>query len=645
MKINKSALFLLFLVSLFFNSCHKIETNETLGATDERAVVNISNPEFMETSFCNVSSKWEYYRNSFLNASLFYNNAAVPLDKISPKANSIVSFPHIWKKPQETATYHLRVTGLKPSTNYSVFMYDRFSTAGDLFCNGEFVYSLGRCTSEWTETIPERKMDVVDFSSDENGIADLVMHCSNKDYRKGGIYHSFKIAEENYVDKWFQTTFIIRLFFIGALLIIIIYQLSLFFLNKHKKSFLFLAIFSFFTMIRILFASFSVMLVLFPSIPYSFALKMEFIPIFTTPIFYCLYMLSSNNLSLRKPFIIIIEFISIVFFVICVFLPIYFVNRMVPVFQIFLVISAAYGLSLTFAKHPDGKRHINIFDLLGMLSLFIGILHDVLSYYRLELPSYDTEWVLFGIILFTILQSINTAWVQFLVSENIKKVSNEMSVINTSAYRFVPQAFLSLIGKTDINTVEPNDFCKKKIAIINTDICGFTTISEGLDSSEVFKMLNIYMDYVNPIIRYYGGFIEKVLGDGVVAVFSEGADKALLCALEMQEAMVLLQSYLTKDNLPTVEIGVGVHYGEVVIGTVGNKNRISEVIVSPVVDEVMAIESFNRICHDSVIASEECVNNIVEKDIFSATVIQQTKDKKCNGYNGKVYAIGKSVKY
>ena len=341
MKIKKSALLLLFIIPLYFISCDKPVSKETIGITDERAVVNISNPDSLQTSFCNISFKWEYYRNVFLNASLFYNDEAVDLEKIIPRANCIVSFPHLWPNPQEVATYHVRLTDLKPFQNYSVFMYDRYSTAGDLFCNGKFIYSVGKCSSDWKETVAGRKMDVVVFSSDENGIADLVMHCSNKDYRKGGIYHNFKIAEENYVDKWFQTTFILRLFFVGALLILIIYQLSLFFLNKHKKSFLFLAIFSFFTMIRIVFSSFAVMLVLFPSIPYSFAMKMEYIPIFTTPIFYSLYMLSYDELSLKKPVILTFEIISAVFFVVCVSLPIYYVNRMVPAFQLFLIISAA----------------------------------------------------------------------------------------------------------------------------------------------------------------------------------------------------------------------------------------------------------------------------------------------------------------
>ena len=76
MKIKKSALLLLFIIPLYFISCDKPVSKETIGITDERAVVNISNPDSLQTSFCNISFKWEYYRNVFLNASLFYNDEA-----------------------------------------------------------------------------------------------------------------------------------------------------------------------------------------------------------------------------------------------------------------------------------------------------------------------------------------------------------------------------------------------------------------------------------------------------------------------------------------------------------------------------------------------------------------------------------------
>ena len=265
----------------------------------------------------------------------------------------------------------------------------------------------------------------------------------------------------------------------------------------------------------------------------------------------------------------------------------------------------------------------------------------------------DTEMVMYSFIIFVILQSMKTAWIQNKLSKNLKTLSIETEKANTASYRFVPQQFLQLLGKTDICLVQAKDHCTQKVALINTDVRHFTTISEGLDGKTVFNLLNQYMDYVTPIIRYYNGFIEKVMGDGIIAVFPQGAsqqfanpaDNAMLCALEMQEAMVLLRSYLNTKSLPEIEIGIGVHYGDVVLGTVGNDKRMSEVVVSPIVNEVMAIESYHKVCGISVIASEEVVGNLKEKKMIKAIEIEQKKETPCRGYNGRLYSLEKSVEF
>ena len=78
---------------------------------------------------------------------------------------------------------------------------------------------------------------------------------------------------------------------------------------------------------------------------------------------------------------------------------------------------------------------------------------------------------------------------------------------------------------------------------------------------------------------------------------------------------------------------------------VGNESRMSEVVVSPVVNEVMAVESYNRVSGEGVILSEEVVNNINERNIFKMTLIKQKKETPCTGYKGRLYAVEKSVTF
>jgi hypothetical protein len=72
---------------------------------------------------------------------------------------------------------------------------------------------------------------------------------------------------------------------------------------------------------------------------------------------------------------------------------------------------------------------------------------------------------------------------------------------------------------------------------------------------------------------------------------------------------------------------------------------MSEVVVSPVVSEVMAVESYQKVCGAPVIVSEEVEKNIDEKKLFNINEIEQKKETPCKGYNGRLYSVEKSVDF
>ena len=640
------AVVLLFALSSCNTNVFGINKNKsyTQTTTSKHALVQVDNAQLLTHEWLDISSQWDYYRNRFLNAYQFYNNGPVASSQL-PAANGIVSIPHYWKDAQGTATYHLRIIGLKSNTTYATFLYDKFSTAGEVMCNGKYVYSEGFCSKDWTKTVCGRNMDIVYLRSDNSGVMDLVMRCSNKIYRTGGIYYHIKIAEQAYVENWFMKMFTLRLIFIGALVVIFIYQLALFFFNKYQMMNLYLALFALNATQRLLFASFSIATVLIPSIPYSLSLKLEVMPVYLCGMFYFLFALSYNKKPVLRPFPLICVSVAGLLFLTNVFLPLSLANYFVPAYEAYMLFCGVYGVFITLSKQSDGKRQLNLFDFTGLIALLVGTSHDVAVLYNMPVVAPDTEFVMYAFIIFVILQSMNTAWIQNRLSENIKRITYDTAQANIASYRFVPQQFLKIIDKHDICALKPKDHCTQKVSLINTDVRNFTTISEGLGGKEVFNLLNLYLGYIAPIIRYYNGFIEKVMGDGIIAVFTGTPDNAVLCALEMQEAMVLLRAYLKKEQLPEIEIGIGVHYGDVVLGTVGNEHRMSEVVVSPVVSEVMAVESYQKVCGMPVIVSEEVVKNIDEKKLFNMNEIGQKKETPCKGYNGRLYSVEKSVEF
>lgn len=92
--------------------------------------------------------------------------------------------------------------------------------------------------------------------------------------------------------------------------------------------------------------------------------------------------------------------------------------------------------------------------------------------------------------------------------------------------RFVPHEFLHLMGIDDITSVRIGDHVERPMTILFADIAGFTTISEQMGPAEIFGMLNSYLGEMEPIVRAHHGFVDKFIGDAIMALFPRQADDA-----------------------------------------------------------------------------------------------------------------------
>ncbi len=139
---------------------------------------------------------------------------------------------------------------------------------------------------------------------------------------------------------------------------------------------------------------------------------------------------------------------------------------------------------------------------------------------------------------------------------------------------------------------------KQQITIIMTDIRGFSMLSQELDPQDCVKMLNNYFGVMTPLIQKYDGVINEFLGDAILAIFGapvvsdDHAQQAVACAIEMQQAMGEVNRNHHTWGLPSIEVGIAVNTGEVVVGNIGSENRSKYGIVGHHVNLTARIESF-----------------------------------------------------
>ena len=139
---------------------------------------------------------------------------------------------------------------------------------------------------------------------------------------------------------------------------------------------------------------------------------------------------------------------------------------------------------------------------------------------------------------------------------------------------------------------------KRKVTILMSDLRGFTALAECLEAQEVMTFLNRYLEAMVDVILAYRGTIIEILGDGLLVLFGaplsrdDDAERAVACALAMQLRMDESNAPNRRAGLPDVEMGIGIHTGEVVVGNIGSQQRTKYGVVGSAVNLTGRLESY-----------------------------------------------------
>ena len=162
--------------------------------------------------------------------------------------------------------------------------------------------------------------------------------------------------------------------------------------------------------------------------------------------------------------------------------------------------------------------------------------------------------------------------------------------------RFLPPPLIEevLTSGGEIDT-EPKSI---SATILFSDLVGFTALTSKLRSVKMARILNEYLHCMNNVIFEHGGTVDKFIGDAIMVIFGAPnamdpeiqAQKATDCALRMQEAMVDLNKAWAKDEIPELQMRIGIHHGPVVVGHFGSEMRSDYTAIGPTVNLASRVE-------------------------------------------------------
>ncbi len=198
--------------------------------------------------------------------------------------------------------------------------------------------------------------------------------------------------------------------------------------------------------------------------------------------------------------------------------------------------------------------------------------------------------------------------------------------------KFVSKDTIEMIQKKDNVNIELGG-AKKEVTLLFSDIRGFTSFSENHSPEEVINMLNKYLSFQAEIINDNNGAVDKFVGDEVVGVFKGESSflNAVKCAMKIQQK-ILEENKKSNDN---IHIGIGINFGEVVIGNMGSKDRMDYTVIGDNVNIAA------RLC-DVAKPDQILISESVYKKINSSVKIVSSSEISVKGKSERllVYAIG-----
>ena len=205
---------------------------------------------------------------------------------------------------------------------------------------------------------------------------------------------------------------------------------------------------------------------------------------------------------------------------------------------------------------------------------------------------------------------------------------------------FVPREFLHLLKKETVMDLKLGDHLKQEMTIFFSDIRQFTELFESLSPEEGFKFINSYLTRIVPVIEQYGGFVDKYIGDAIMALFpqSNGADMAVRAAIEIQKKILEYNSHRAKCGYRPLDIGVGIHTGTLILGVVGVHNRMQNTVISDAVNLASRVEGLTKAFGVSMAISGQTFKKLEHPEDYKFRYLGNVKVKG-KGEPTRVYEI------
>ncbi|MCW7460595.1 adenylate/guanylate cyclase domain-containing protein [Leptospira limi] len=583
----------LILISLLFLvSCLSEERNVNKEA--KNGFISLKNHSFQLEPFVALTGEWKFFWNTSPD-----NIQESNLDRI-------LNLPNHWNGYRMDygnlsgfghATFRMQLELPEDLQETMALTVHEQDTSYAIYINGKYYGGSGIPASNTNQFVPMVKSTIVVLPHNKNLTIDL--YVANYVHRKGGIWNdivlsSYTKAENRLTKHKINETILSSIFaFVG------IFFLVMYFYNRDGRQTLGIFLFSLAVLLRTISTGERIVLE-FIDMPYWALLRLEYVSWYwSAPLLYH-YFYTIFPYDFSKKVGNVFYFLSAILTLGLILPPVYFTET-ASIYPIAFVLNGLFILYYLFQAYQKSRMEAKPL-LFGIGLILIGASNDVLHAQAVIHTTYIGPST---VVIFVFLQVFTFGRI---VRQNIIKTlefAEEQKQFSSSFSRFVPTEFLYHLGKNDIRQVDLGDQVQKRMTVLFADIRSFTEFSETLTPKENFDFLNSYLQRVGPIIRHNNGFIDKFIGDAVMALFPYNISDAVKAAVEMQEAIRIYNSHRANCGYIPIEVGIGIHTGNLTLGILGEHKRMEGTVISDAVNLASRIEGITKLFSSRIVISAE----------------------------------------
>lgn len=440
-------------------------------------------------------------------------------------------------------------------------------SASKIWIDGKLHKTYGKITTD--STSPLVIQDYIPFTTKEQE-TEITIELKNQHYPWNRVADWIRVDKLERIESEYNRGQITTFMIIGALSICSVLFLLLSFVNLKIRYNIYMGIFTLFSLLTMILKNSSFLTYFKLTSIWEFVEQISRVSLTLSFTFILIFLMSLFPEAYSKRSIRTIVISSIVISLTS-FIPLYnwYYYKLNLFFNLHIVIAGLF-IFYKIAFRVKKSRSLAKTFLVSLIFYWIATLFDNLWAYKFYIlyPVHN-----FFIIPLVVSMFLLIAKERLNSSKQVEESEQLNKKIRDNFSKFVPLEILDNLGNVELKNKNPGEYVLKASTLIEIDIRNFTGMSEDMTPKDTFALINNFYTIVGREVERNGGFIESYGGDGVKAIFSHTPDNAIEAAKSI--------SHLVKEELK-IDIGMAIHFGKIIMGTVGYTSKIQATTISSV---------------------------------------------------------------